>query len=135
MHSRLRMYNKQHHKACTKCINADAFCALHMQACFEELSAEITLLQLRDETLALARLLKLPCRDVLKLCSPCSQEMNTNKQHKPPVQLMEKHWLRRQLMYVSGRKLCSCLPKIKPAPSQKQLYVRRHGEVVRSLTH
>jgi hypothetical protein len=106
-----------------------------LQACFQELSAENTPLQLRDETLALARLLKLPCRIVLKLGSPCSQEMNTNKQHKPPVQPMQKHWLPRQLMHVLGGKLCSWLPKIKTAASQKQLYVRRHGELVRSRTH
>jgi hypothetical protein len=106
-----------------------------MQACFQELSVENTPLQLRDETLALARVLKLPCRDVLKLCSPCSQKMNTNEQHKPPVQPMQKHWLRRRLMHVSGGKLCSYLPKIKPAASQKQLYVRRPGELVSSRTY
>jgi hypothetical protein len=106
-----------------------------MQTCFQELSAENTPLLQRDETLALARLLKLPCRNVLKLGPPCSQEMNTNKQHKPPVQPMQKHWLHRQLMHLSGGKLCSWLPKIKPVQSQKQLYVQRPGKVVRSRTH
>ena len=109
--------------------------ALHMQACFQELSAENTPLQVRDETLALARLLNLPCRDLLELRAPCSQEINTKKHHKPPVQPMQKHWLRRQLMHVSGGKPCSCLPRIKPAASQKQLYVRTPGEIVRSRTH
>ena len=109
--------------------------ALHMQVCFEQLSAENTPLQLRDETLALARFLNLPSRDVLELRAPCSRKMNTNKQHKTPVLPMQKHWLRRQLMHVSASKLCSCLPKIKPAASQMELYVRTPAKLVRSRTH
>jgi len=109
--------------------------ALHMQACFKELSAENTPLQLRDETLVLARVFNLPCRDVLELRASCSQKMNTKKKPKPPVQPMQKHWLRRQLMHVSGDKLCSCLPKIKPATSEKELYVRTPAKLVRSRTH
>lgn len=109
--------------------------ALHMQACFKELSVENPPFQLRDETLVLARLLNLPCRNVLELRASCSQEMHTNKRLKPPVQPMQKHWLRRQLMHVSGDKLCSCLPKIKPAASEKQLYVKTPTELVRSWTH
>lgn len=103
-----------------------------MQASFDELSEQTTPLQVRDETLALARLLSLRCKDVVKLHQACSADLNARTE---PRSSLQGHWLRRQLMYVSGGKLCSFTRKIKSATSQRQLYVEAPRNVVRSRTH
>jgi hypothetical protein len=103
-----------------------------MQACFQELNVENTPLQQRDETLALARVLNLRCKDVVNQQQAGSPDLNSRRE---PRSLLQTHWLRRQLMYVSAGKLCSFKQEMKSAASEMQIYVQVPHNVVRSRTH
>ena len=103
-----------------------------MQPCFGELREQYTPLQVRDETLALARVLNLPCKDLVNLRGACFQELKTNTEHAPSVQ---KHWLRRQPVHILNGKLGTFIPKVKSAASQKQIYLETVPEGVRSRTY